>query len=138
MTVYCLYHTPSGASRIIPLQFAADTGPWHPITVDPNAILSDTQTPRLTDWHCTPTMGISTILKGFLEIDANKSDPQHVTLAAGDALIVLDTNSGPNVEGHKGHSHGPDGVSVLMLKLSAADIPALAASFTNWPTDLVL
>jgi hypothetical protein len=137
MTIYCLYHSASGASHILPLEFKADAGPRYAFRADANAMLSDTTVPRETDWHCTPVLGMSTILRGYLDIEANKASPERVRLVAGDVLIVIDNNSGPNVEGHKGHSHGPNGVGVLMLKLNVEDIPALAASFSNWPQDIV-
>jgi hypothetical protein len=139
MTVYCLYHTRNGTSNIVPLTLKLPDGQTRGgLFVDREAFIMDGTAPRPTDWHCTPALAVSIILKGQLDIEVNKSAPRLTQLCAGDAVIVLDHKISDHCEGHKGLAHGPTGMTALVLKLAAADVPALAANFADWPADIAL
>lgn len=113
MTIHCLHSRAGGISDIVSLSL---TGAEHRV-----------------DWHATPKLGVTVILGGFLDIEINRAAPSVTTLAAGDVLLVVDYRG----EGHRSRAHSPVGLSALLLPLAAADVPALAAAFVDWPADIV-
>ncbi len=136
MTIYCLYSRPDGATKVVPicLREPATDPARLMIPTGVGASLMTGRRERQGQWHTTPTLGVTVIVEGCLDIEINKAAPQGVTLVAGDILLVLDATG----DGHRSRAHGANGMSALLLPLDAADLPSLARLFHDWPTDLTI
>ena len=93
------------------------------------ATLMTSRLDRTGEWHTTPNIGLTVMLKGWLEIHINRAQPKIFTLVAGDMLFVMDLTG----EGHRSRAYGPDGMSALLLPLKASDLASFGQVFKNWP-----
>ncbi|MDX2142630.1 MAG: hypothetical protein SFV19_04705 [Rhodospirillaceae bacterium] len=136
MTIYCLRTRGDGTTTIVPISLhESQSDPFRVnLPTGAGATLVTGRRERQGAWHTTPKLGITVILEGFLDIEVNRAAPERTTLKAGDVLIVLDQTG----DGHRSRAHGPRGMTALLLPLDAADLPALARHFRDWPAEVTL
>ncbi|MSO98931.1 MAG: hypothetical protein EXR11_12055 [Rhodospirillaceae bacterium] len=130
-----IYHLSAGSGGIAHMQelVLANPGNADPLrtslATSAGATLMTSNLDRTGEWHTTPNIGLTVMLKGWLEIHINRAAPKIFTLLAGDMLFVMDLTG----EGHSSRAYGPDGMSALLLPLKASDLASFGQVFKNWP-----
>jgi hypothetical protein len=136
MTIFCLYSRANGTTTIAPVVLR-DPGadPFRAsMPTGAGATLMGGRKERQGEWHTTPKVGVTIVLRGHLNIETHRANPHVTQLSAGDVLLVLDRTG----EGHRSRASGPEGMTALLLPLAEGDVPGLAALFADWPADLLL